>query len=311
MKGLMSDFLNNDFITTVWKDDKVLVRTVSSLNLVSTLDAYVEKFVNLRTFPYVNTTYGKLLNDSFSSLGTVDKTQIKAIIDSYLSDIDLREKEWFLSLERDELISMGFEQASIDSMNKEDLFKEVRGGYYCEMLLANILLSLGYEIILSKLYFQYGSLSPTGIDVPFIDLNKKILVLGECKLYKNIKSAIKSCYSDLSEIYNGDKFYRDFNEWIKKLKSANENFADFVVSNSLTRPDHFLSFLNEIVCVGFVIGNAIELESLKAYITKLEDFISKDKIHILLITIPIENKDLFVECCYNGIKKIGDSINDR
>lgn len=307
----MDEFINNDFIKTIWKDDKVLIRTISSLNIESTLDKYVEKFINLRTFLYVNTTYGKVLSDSFESLDNKNKIQVKAIIESYLHEIDLNERKWFLTLNDTELLSMGFSQGEIDSTDKEDLYKEIKGGYYCEILLSNILLSLGYELIISKLYFQYGLLSPTGIDVPFINLKEKRLILGECKLYKNLKSAIDSCYKDLSKIYDGDKFYRDYKEWMKKITSTNESFADYVTLNELNKPEEFLKSINEIVCLGFVIGNEIELEALKTYLKNIDDFAKRDKIQILLITIPIESKDKFVECCYNALKKIGDSINDR
>lgn len=304
----LKDIFDNSFVKTRWKDDKVIIRTISFLDAVPSLEQYVERFINLRTFPYVNTTYGKLLNDSFNSLDRDYQIEIRSKIQSYLNDVEQKEFESFNDLDNAGLLEFGFEQEEIDKSDKKELFNGVKGGYYCEMLLSNILMSLGYEIIISKLYFQYGSLSPTGIDVPFINMESKTLVLGECKLYKNIRAAIRSCYKDLDDIYNKNKFSRDFVEWINKFRSMNENVKNWMDDNSLTDLDKFYNFLEKIVCVGFVIGDKIDDDILKATLSSLDDFEEKQKKQIVLITIPTESKDTFVECCYNALKKIGTAI---
>ena len=133
-------------------------------------------------------------------------------------------------------------------------------------------------------------------------------MLGECKLYKNIKAAIRSCYKDLDDIYNGNKFSRDFREWIVKFRCMNENVRNWMNENSLTELNNFYDFIEKIICVGFVVADKIDEDELEENLSSLNDFVKKQKKEIVLITIPIESKDVFVKCCYNALKKIGTSI---
>ena len=308
----LESFKNNDYIKTVWENGNTIIKTISYFVVEKTIDEYVEKFVNVKTFPYVNSSYNKILENSFDELPFENKKEVIGIIKKYLNEIEEIDRKSFLEKSQEELISdYCFSDSDLTGISKEELFKSIKGGHYCEMLLFHILLSLGFEKIVSKLYLQYGLVSPTGIDVPFFNKDKRILVLGECKIYKNIKSAISSCFNDLNNIYNGEKFERDFKEWEAKYTLLNETYKLFVETNDIHTKQDLIDSLEKVVCLGFVIGNEIEMTCLKDYLNSLPEFSSKSKFEVILITIPIENKDEFIEKCYKALIGLLETTNGR
>ena len=305
MNKTLEDLLNNKYIVTLWEDERTIIRAVSSFYIECSLDKYVEQFINIKTFPYVNSLYNKLLNDGFDELPLDKQREIRFIIKKYVSELDSREFEIFKNKTKAELKEeYGFSETELNRSDIVSLFGSVKGGYYCEMLLFRILLSLGYDKIISKLYFQFGDVSPTGIDVPFINVKTKTLVLGECKIYKNIKSAIKSCYKDLDSIYNDDKLNREFVEWNTKYSCLNDVFRGFVEQNHIVHLDDLVNSMNKIVCLGFVVGNKIGLSDLTKILHDIPDFGLRNKFDVLLITIPIESKDMFIEKCFETLVKM-------
>lgn len=305
MDELLKALLDNDFYKTVWKDEKVIIKTISCLEIEETLDSFIERFINCKTFPYVNSLYNQLLVNGFDELPKANKVEIGGIIEKYLNDIDTKHWKVFELLSEKQLIDdYGFSENEIKSTTKENLFESVKGGYYCEMLLSCILLSLGFEKVVSKLYFQFGSFSPTGIDVPFVNIESRTIILGECKIYKNILNAINSCASDLEKIVKDDKLNKEFMEWKAKYTSLNENFQEFLSDNSIATFENFVTNISNIVVLGFVLGNKIDISKLKEIIEKIDRFEAKEKFTILLITIPIDSKDIFVEKCYKTLLKI-------
>ena len=305
MDGLLESLLNNEFYKTIWKNEKIIIKTISILQIEKTLDSYVERFINSKTFPYVNSLYNRLLANCLDELPSTNKIEIGGIIEKYLNEIDTKHKQFFDSLDNEQLIKKyGFDEEEIATTSRNDLFKSIKGGYYCEMLLSCIFISLGFEKIISKLYFQFGTLSPTGIDVPFVNIDKKVLILGECKLYKNILSAIKSCINDLEDILKEDKLNKEFLEWKSKYTSINENFRRFLDEYSIDSVEKMLTLFNSIIVLGFVVGDKINEERLKERLEASDCSGIKEKFNILLITIPIESKDTFTEKCYNALIKI-------
>lgn len=302
MDKLLNSISNNSYIQFSWEDpdSNTLVKVIS----ISNFDNNVSSFINVITFPYVNTTYNELLKNSFNELTSARRREVKKIIEKYLKDIDLKEYDMFKRKTKEELKEeFGFEEKDLEN-SKENLYSNVKGGYYCEMLLCNILKSLGFEKIISKLYFQYGLVSPTGIDVPFIDINNKILILGECKLYKDIKAAIRSCMKDLDAIYNKTKLERDYDEWNAKFTSTSKTFSTFIEDNNIDTVEDLKNAMNRIICLGFVVGNKIDETSLKDYLKGLVDYTRKTKYDIIIVSVPINSKDDFVEKCVRELSEM-------
>lgn len=304
-------FGENDLIDTIWlsKNSKIIIRSINSFRLNN--KDLAEIFINLNTFPYTNTLYGKIINNDFSKLNRKNKAEILAILDKYQNEIDLGILKKFEEVSDDDLVDyFCFDEAEISSKTRTDLFSSVSGGQYCEMLLTYIAICLGYEKILPKLYFEWGYLSPTGIDVPYLDLENKKLLLGECKLYKNIKSAIKSVYNDLNSIYNYDKFDKEVKEWRTKIGSIDDNIANFLLDNDIYSKGDLLTYIKEVDVVGFVVGNSINQEDLKKIIDSYADFGFKKAFNVYMIVIPIDSKDAFVECCHNVIGEMKRKVEE-
>lgn len=182
------NFYDNDVITDIWtsQSGKVVVRKID--NLIDTIPNVVSQFITLNTFSYTNTLYGKLTDDLYNKKNKVEKIEILGILEKYEKEIDNAILEKFKLLTNDQLKKFYlFDDSEINCQNKEQLYSQVKGGRYCEMLLSYIACNLGYEKMLSKLYFEFGDLSPTGIDVPYINIFQKKILLGECKIYKDVK----------------------------------------------------------------------------------------------------------------------------
>lgn len=305
----MSDFIDelkdNSFYKIEWEYGSVMIKAISFFRFEKSIDEIINRFISIKTFPYVNTVYNTLLNESFDELPLNNKIEVKSIIQKYLNELDENKRIEFFSKTDDQICDeYGFADDEIKKMSRDEMFKSIKGGYYCEMLLYCVLLSLGYHKIVSKLFLQFGLASPTGIDAPFINLNKRVIVLGECKIFKNIINAVSSCLNDLNEIYNKDKFKKEFSEWRTKYSLLNEEFRNFLETNSIETFDEFINNINETICLGFVIGNEIEKEKLKNKLMSIPDYAFKGKMSILLVVIPIESKDDFIDKCYNALLRL-------
>lgn len=309
MGSYINELKNNSFYETKWETGSIVFKTISFFKIENALDEFVRRFINIKTFPYVNTVYNDLLVSSFDELPYEKKIEVKAIIEKYLNELDQNKKNEFNSKTDDQLCDeYSFSKEDIKAYSREELFKSVKGGYYCEMLLYCILMSLGYTKIISKLYLQFGVASPTGVDAPFINFEDKTLILGECKIFKSITNAISSCLNDLDKLYNHDKFEREFKEWKSKYSLLNDSFRLFLESNKVETFIDFVDCLNETICLGFVVGNEINEEDLKNKLLSISEYKPKSKTTVLLIVIPIDSKDEFIEKCYNALQTINKEI---
>ena len=301
---------HNDILSEKWTDEShnIIIRKISLFN-DKDYDTVAKKFITLKTFNYTNTLYGALIEDTLNQLSNIEKISLLSILEEYENEIDKKIQELFDAADNASLKEeFEFTDSELLNESRTELFSKVKGGQYCEMLLSYLAVKLGYEKILPKPYFEWGLLSPTGIDVPYIDLNNKSLLLGECKIYKNIKAALKSCYKDLNDIYNGNKLDKEVKEWRKKITSIQDNISDIIAENINDKND-LLNYINEVKIVGFVMGNKIE--NLKAELTKFNDFSKKNKISVYMITIPLESKDSFVEACHKVISDMKKEVESH
>lgn len=201
----MNNLVNNEYIQTKEILDNFFIKTISIFNDNSDLETFVKKFINIYTFPYINTDYGKIIQSYKDDLNDEKKIEITAHLETLLNNLNKAKKTAFMKLKDEKIIELT--EADIDELDdKEKLFNNFRGGEYGEMFLSQMLLSLGYEKVLSKLCIQWGELSPTGVDVPYIDIKQKKLVLCESKFWKNFNKAFKSIKKDIDAIIDYDKF---------------------------------------------------------------------------------------------------------
>lgn len=303
-------FYDNGYIKEIWRHNNTSVKVISSLNISSDLLDYTKKFINIKTFPYVNSQYGKIIDEMYNYLTNKNKIEIIGILEKYLKEIENEQFQQFLELTDDELASdFLFDKEDLKE-SREDLFKSISGGQYCEMLLFNILISLGYKKIISKLYLEYGKLSPTGIDVPAINIEKKSLVLGECKIYKNLKNAITNAVKDVQKIINGDKIKNDLVEWESKFSMIPDEIGEYLYEHKMFEKNNLIENVDEINVIAFVLGNKIDETTLKEFLQNFS-FSDIEKFNIFLIAIPIESKDEFVSYCVEAISDLKKELEEQ
>lgn len=308
----MKQFYSNNLLVEESINKKVLLRIVSYPKKDGNLKEYVKKFINIRIFPYVNSLYGSLVESYYDELTDDEKIEILALLKKQINEIDDIVKEQIFKSSKKEISNkLGIKNNLL--VNKKSVYSSVRGGQYGEMFLNNLFISLGYEKILSKLYIQWGPLSPTGIDAPYINIKNDILVLGESKLYKNIFSAIDSVIKDLNDIYNLDKIDKEVEEWNTKLSMMPEKIKKYIIDNGIENKQELLNKVNKIMIIGLVMGdcNSNLKSKMIDKINKLTDFQLKDKIEIALIVIPLESKDLFIKECSEVINDMIVEIGEE
>lgn len=291
-----------------YRNDNTIIRVLSNLRVSSdlSLKQYVRKFINLRVFPYVNSMYGKLVEDFYEKLAPYEKKEILEILKKRMTDIDKIKYDEFKKLKRKEIN----QEFNIRGVNKKNMFAEISGGHYGEMFLNYIFISLGYEKILSKLYIEWGKLSPTGIDVPYIDLEKRVLLLGESKIYKNIKNAIDNVIKDIINIHDGIKLENEIIEWNSKIGMMPDRVKDYFVNNNIENQCFFEQNFNKILIVGLVIGDNIETKKLKEKIDNISIFLPKEKYEIIILVVPVVSKDEFIQNCIEVIDDMIQEIGD-
>lgn len=304
----MNNLINNDYIQTKEIIDNFFVKTISIFNDDSNLENFVKKFINIYTFPYINTDYGKIIQNYKDDLNEEKKIEVVAHLEFLLNKLNKVKKEAFMNLKDDEIIELM--EVKIEELeDKEKLFNNFRGGEYGEMFLSQMLFSLGYEKILSKLCIQWGELSPTGIDVPYIDIKNKKLVLCESKFWKDFNQAFKSIKKDIDDIINLDKFDNEILEWKKRISSMPNNIKTWFKENKeqVFSKEYFESNY-EIIVFGVVICNKIDFKKIRKMITRIFGEDEKKKYTIILTAIPIEDKNKLIAMCEKCVKCVLDEV---
>jgi len=307
----MEDFYSNEYLQMDEKVDGVLIRVISYPIIDTNIENYVKKFINFKVFPYVNSLYGNLVDSYYELLTAEQKKEVLGLLKKQLYEIDTIVKNQIMNTSKIKL-SNAF-GTNLMFTSKDSIYSSVRGGQFGEMFLNNLFIELGYRKVMSKLYIEWGPLSPTGIDVPYIDINNKILVLGECKLYKNILTAINNVIKDINDIYNNDKLDREVIEWNAKLQMIPEAVRSYLFDNNINSKQELILQMNKIIVVGFVMGNCDDEIKAKILekVKKLKDFDQKEKFELLLLVVPLESKDELVKTCYGVIEEMINEIGEE
>ena len=283
-------------------------KVISKLNIkdeeAEGYDNFVKNFIDLKTFPYINTEYANIIEDEFEDLEKVEKLQIIGHIESLIKDFDDAIINYINKNEIDVIRDKFFYEGWVEE-KKDEIISTVRGGEYAEMLLNQILINNGFMKVISKLSQQWGRLSPTGIDIVYANLEEKKLVLMESKFYKKYNDALKSVDKDLKDIIDGTKLDNELLEWKKRLKQMPEEiqtwYIDMIDSNKNNK-EGLLEYFEEINVIGFVMANKD-----KNYNRNFEEYkheYKNNSYKVLLISVPIISKDKFISSCLTRLDEI-------
>lgn len=305
----MDNLINNEFVETKEIIDNIFIKTISVFKIESNLEEYVKKFINIKSFPYINTDYGKILENYIEDLDELQKVEIVGHLEDLLINLNKIKKDSFMKLSNEDLLSLT-EAEEIELQNREELYNGFKGGEYGEMFLSQMLYTLGYEKILSKLAIQWGELSPTGIDVPYINLNSKTLILCESKFWKNFNQAFKSIKKDIDDILDKEKLDNEVIEWKKRIRSMPNDVRNWFLKNkNEIISKKFFEENFKIIVFGVVICNEINYEDIKKQISKVFGLDLERKYKVYLMAIPIEDKNKLIAVCEKCIKDILSEVN--
>ncbi|APY00475.1 HamA C-terminal domain-containing protein [Lacinutrix venerupis] len=208
--------------------------------------------------------------------------------------------------------------------------KYLRRGEFGELILHLLLRDFHNTIpLLSKIYFKdsFGA-TVHGFDAVHIEPNTKTLWLGESKLYKNGKLGVKKLIQDIEEHFKSDYLNDEFLIVSKKQKywdniPEKEYWLDLM--NKSTKLIDKLDSINiPLLCTynsdlfishsdendqTFINEYLDEMKELKKYFDDNNNHPLKTKLNIILILLPVQNKDELVKGLHNklsSLQKLGE-----
>lgn len=283
-------------------------KVISKLNIVDEnnegYDEFVKGFINIKSFPYISTEYADLIEDGIEDLNYLDKIQIMGHIKSLMKEYDDAITNYIYKNSIDEIRKNFFYDDWIQD-NKDEIIKSVKGGEYAEMMLNQILINNGFEKVISKISQEWGRLSPTGIDVVYVNLEQKKLILMESKFYKKYLDALKSVSKDLKDIIDKQKIDNELIEWEKRIKQMPENIQSWyakMIENNENNKSGLLEYFDEIDVIGFVMSN--NDNNYKKNFSEFKHEYKENKYKVLLISVPIVSKEKFLESCLSRLDKL-------
>lgn len=215
----------------------------------------------------------------------------------------------------------------LDNTIVED--KYIRRGEFGELLLYHLLHEcFNADALISKIYFKdSANLPPHGFDAVHVDLENKIIWLGESKLYKDGKAAIDALSKDVDEHFNIDFFESEFQiitnriegdnypKWIEELVDPNKQVLKKLAKINIALFAGFDSeMLNKMSENPTLSENDIEVDNLKNVLhteiaqlnerldRKIQKHCWKNKLNIYLFLFPMCDKNKFVADLHRKLK---------
>jgi hypothetical protein len=198
-------------------------------------------------------------------------------------------------------------QAAYDELKKSGTAKR---GEFGELLLHLILREFRHTIpLVSKVYFKDSTGVPAhGFDTVHISPNEKILWLGESKLYSNSKQGIGELVKDLNGHIKTDYLNEQFLIIKKNLENNSipdrEKWIDIIAN--CHKLDEKLEMINiPMLCTyshdiyrkftdmndqNAIAYHEIDVRGLKDYFDKQNNFPLKDRVNIILMLFPVNDK---------------------
>lgn len=198
----------------------------------------------------------------------------------------------------------------IDSKSLED--KYIKRGEFGELLLYHILHEyFNADALISKIYFKDSeSMSAHGFDAVHVDVEKKLLWLGESKLYIDKNKAIVELVNDVKSHFKTDFLRSEFQIITNRLYDSKKEYDDFILN--LLDPN--TKILDKVSNINISLFAGYESECLKNFNREffeislkseidmlrskadvlLKDHIWNDKLNIFLFFFPLDDKRDFV-----------------
>jgi hypothetical protein len=206
----------------------------------------------------------------------------------------------------------------LNSKSTED--KYIKRGEFGELLLYHLLHEyFGADALISKIYFKdsVGGVAH-GFDAVHVDTSRRILWLGESKLYKNSSTAINELANDVMNHFNVNFFESEFQIITNRVHDTKINCDDYIIK--LLDPE--TKILNKLASINVCLFAAFDSnslshfnknnfeETLKEEVKKLNDKMNKllsehlwiKHLNIYLLTFPLDNKREFVSSLHQKLK---------
>lgn len=206
----------------------------------------------------------------------------------------------------------------LESKSTED--KYIKRGEFGELLLYHLLHEyFGADALISKIYFKdsVGGVAH-GFDAVHVDTSRRILWLGESKLYKNSSTAINELANDVMNHFNVNFFESEFQIITNRVHDTKINCDDYIIK--LLNPE--TKILDKLADINVCLFAAFESNSLlnfnknnfeqtlmgevKRLNEKMNSLLSKhqwiERLNIYLLTFPLDNKREFVSSLHQKLK---------
>lgn len=202
----------------------------------------------------------------------------------------------------------------INAYNELKKSSTAKRGEFGELLLHLILREFKHTIpLISKVYFKDSASVPAhGFDAVHVSTNEKILWLGESKLYDDSKEGIKALVKDLNEHINTDYLNDQFviikknldnnsipgrEEWIDTITNCTKlsdklNIINIPMLCTYTH-DIYKKFsdMNDPNAIAY---HELNVRELKEYFDKQNKMPLKDRVNIILMLFPVNDKNELV-----------------
>ena len=239
-------------------------------------------------------------NPNIPQVDSVDKLRESAKSIYKIKEYDLM-RRWYLDGDSDALEQI-----------KESKF--INRGEFGELLLHLLLREFKHTIpLISKVYFSDAPGVPShGFDAVHISEDKRVLWLGESKLYDKGKSGILELIQDIKDHIKADYLNEQFviikknlgnnsipqrDEWIKNLSSCSKlkDKIDMINIPLLCTYSHDIydkyQSMDEADAINY---HEISSRDLKKYFDDNNNHALKDSLNIILMLFPIRDKKEFV-----------------
>ena len=206
----------------------------------------------------------------------------------------------------------------LESKSTED--KYIKRGEFGELLLYHLLHEyFGADALISKIYFKdsVGGVAH-GFDAVHVDTSRRILWLGESKLYKNSSTAINELANDVMNHFNVKFFESEFQIITNRVHDTKINCDDYIIKllNPETKILDKLADINVCLFAAFESNSLLNfnknnfeqtlMEEVKRLNEKMNSLLSKhqwiERLNIYLLTFPLDNKREFVSSLHQKLK---------
>lgn len=200
--------------------------------------------------------------------------------------------------------------------NDEDALEQIKKsatakrGEFGELLLHLLLREFKNTIpLISKVYFKDSAGVPAhGFDAVHVSRNEKVLWLGESKLYNDGREGIKELTKDLTNHINTDFLNEQFviikknlennsipgrDEWIDTLTNCNKLSEKLEIINIpmlCTYTHDIYEKFPDMISEEAKEYHEINVRELKAYFDKHNKLPLKDRVNIILMLLPVNDK---------------------